>query len=93
MSGHDCPIYNGKPDYTNFRFCRALSVFLAMPLSNSEQDWKLYRNMSLIMPGKLKALGLFEYASAYVFCQSAAVKAEREYCLSDLCMFVCLARA
>ena len=93
MSRHDCPIYNGKPNYTNIRFCRALSVFLAIPLSNSEQEWTLYRNMSATMPGKLKALGLYEYASACIFCQSASVKVERDYCLSDLCVFVCLAKA
>ena len=93
MSRHDCPIYNGKPDYTNIRFFRALSFFLNMPLANSEEDWRLYRSMSATMPGKLKALGLFEYASACSFCQSAAVKAERDYCLHDLCVFVCLARA
>ena len=93
MSGHDCPIYNGKPNYTNIRFCRALSVFLAMPLSNSEREWHLYRNMSASMPGKLKALGLFEYSSALLFCESAALKAERDYGLADLCVYVCLARA
>ena len=93
MSLHDCPVYNGKPNYTNIRFCRALSVYLGIPLSNSGHDWKLYRKMSATMPGKLKGLGLYEYTSAVLFCEAASLKLEREYRLSDLCIFVCLAKA
>ncbi len=84
--------FNGKPDYKNIRLIRALCLLMNKPMKDTETTWRILRCMSKSVKKKVKACGIYAYATALKFRDSMRRRFDDDSYNSDnLICFVCLA--
>ena len=83
---------NGKPDYKIIRLIRALCLLMNKPMKDTKKTWRSLRCMSKSVKQKVKACGIYAYATALKFRDAMRRRLDDDsYNLDNLICFVCLA--
>ena len=84
--------FNGKPDYKNIRLIRAPCLLMNKPMNDKEKTWRRLRGVSKSVKKKVKACGIYSYATALQFRDSMRRRLHDDsYNLDNLICSVCLA--